>query len=154
SDRFRDLGFEVHEVFDADNFALHRAVDRFIAAATNADLAVFYFAGHGIQLFDRNVLLSTDANTKQANRIDALGLDLIEFMTKLRSAKPVRIALLVDACRDNPLSFDDTTSLLRRLAPSITTDTSALSRSASQRGLARTNLPIESSGTGETLLFF
>ena len=54
ADRLRDLGFEVTEVFDGDAFTLNRAAERFVAQAKGADLALFYFAGHGIQLFDQN----------------------------------------------------------------------------------------------------
>src|ERR1700738_2853196 len=51
ADRLRDLGFEVAEVFDGDSFTLNRAAERFLQEAKGADLALFYFAGHGIQLF-------------------------------------------------------------------------------------------------------
>src|SRR5262245_42938051 len=40
ADRFRDLGFEVTEAFDADGFALKRSSEHFLAEAGNADLAV------------------------------------------------------------------------------------------------------------------
>src|SRR6185503_20014383 len=49
ADRLRDLSFEVTEVFDANAFALQRAIDRFLATARGANLVLFYFAGHGIQ---------------------------------------------------------------------------------------------------------
>lgn len=41
--------------------------------------------------------------------------DLTQFMAKLREAGPVRVAFLIDACRDNPLTFDETVDLMRRL---------------------------------------
>ena len=56
ADRLRDQGFDVIEAVDADRFALERARTRFLNEARGADLALFYFAGHGVQLFDRNVL--------------------------------------------------------------------------------------------------
>ncbi|MET0868350.1 MAG: caspase family protein, partial [Pseudorhodoplanes sp.] len=62
ADRLRDLGFEVTEVFDGDAFTLNRAADRFVTQARSADLALFYFAGHGVQLFDQNFLLARDVD--------------------------------------------------------------------------------------------
>ena len=88
ADRLRDLGFEVTEVFDGDAFTLNRAAERFVAQAQGADLALFYFAGHGIQLFDQNFLLARDVDPNQISRVDDLGLDLTRFMAALRS--PVR----------------------------------------------------------------
>ena len=108
ADRLRDLGFEVTEVFDGDAFTLNRAADRFVSGARRgADLALFYFAGHGIQLFDRNVLLARDVDPRQAERVDELGLDLTRFTDGAAPSGAIRQALLIDACRDNPFSFED-----------------------------------------------
>jgi hypothetical protein len=158
ADRLRDLTFEVIELFDGDRFALGRAQERFLTEARNADLALVYFAGHGIQLFDRNVLLASDADPLTASRVEDLGLDLTALMARLRAAGPVRVALLIDACRNNPLTFDDTVQLLRRLGP--TTQDTAGGRGATpaapSRGLARVSLPADSAGrgAGETLVLF
>lgn len=115
ADRLRDLGFEVIEAFDADRADMRRASDRFVAAAGGADFALFYFAGHGVQLFDRNVLVARDADPATASNVEDLGLDLTAFAQRLKAVSPVRIALLVDACRDNPLSFDATVAFMRRV---------------------------------------
>lgn len=154
ADRLRDIGFDVTELFDGDTFALKRAADQFIASARTSDMALFYFAGHGIQLFDRNVLLARDAAPERINSIDELGLDLTAFMTRLRAVGPTRAALLIDACRNNPLRFEETIDLLRRLE----SKTSAAGRSATQptRGLATLTLPANQSqtGSGEMLVMF
>ncbi len=157
ADRFRDLGFEVIEAFNADRFSLERARKRFLDAARGADLALFYFAGHGIQLFDRNVLIARDADPATARGIDELGLDMTRLMADLRSAGPVRTALLIDACRDNPLAFEETVALLRRLQPATdsgATTAGATRSAAAKRGLSSVTLPAKGVGAGETLVFF
>ena len=159
ADRLRDLGFDVIEVFDADRFALKRASERFIADARNADLALFYFAGHGIQLFDRNVLLARDADPERARQIEDLGLDLTAFIAALRAAGPTRTAILIDACRNNPLGFDETVALMRRLdLPSSEKDAARrMTLNPSLRGLASITLPpgqLPGRGAGETLVLF
>lgn len=159
ADRLRDQGFEVIEAFDADRFALERARQRFLADARGADLALFYFAGHGIQLFDRNVLLVRDAAPAEAVSIAELGLDLTQLMADLKAAGPVRSAVLVDACRDNPLGFEATVDLLRRLQPAVPGAAPlAGARGAARgpaRGLSVVQLPSrQGSGAAETLAFF
>ncbi len=157
ADRLRDQGFEVIEAFNADRFALGRARQRFLDAARGADLALFYFAGHGIQLFDRNVLIARDAEPSQAKAISELGLDMTQLMTDLRAAGPVRAALLIDACRDNPLGFEETVALIRRLG---TADGSPQGKepglAVASRGLGNVALPADrgAAGAGETLVFF
>jgi len=153
ADRLKDLGFEVFELFDADAFAMGRAADAFLRAAQSADLALFYFAGHGVQLFDRNFLLARDVDPLAASEPAELGIDLAEFMGKLKRAGPVRQALLIDACRDNPLSFEATISLMQRLQGPAAAPTEQLARSVKRSGLANVALPQQSAGA-ETLVFF
>ena len=157
ADRLRDLGFEVVEAFDADRADIKRATDRFISAARGADLALFYFAGHGVQLFDRNVLVARDADPATAASLDDLGLDLTAFVQRLKAGSPVRIAAMIDACRDNPMSFDATVAFMRRAG----TATGAASTAGQMsRGLAP--ITVERAGTAgsgptsaaETLIFY
>jgi hypothetical protein len=159
ADRLRDLGFEVTEVFDGDAFTLNRAADRFVTQARNADLALFYFAGHGIQLFDQNFLLARDVDPNNIAQVADLGLDLTGFTARLRSSGAVRIALLIDACRINPFPFEETVRLvdLVRKAGGGKTDAPA-DASAGARGLARVVLvepnKQRTDGNAETLFFF
>jgi hypothetical protein len=153
ADRMKDLGFEVFELFDADAFGMGRAAQDFLRAARGADLALFYFAGHGVQLFDRNVLLARDVDPFAATTPAELGIDLADFMDKLKRAGPIRQALLIDACRDNPLTFDATVSLMQRLQGPAAVATDQLARNVKRSGLASVALPQQSTGA-ETLVFF
>ncbi|MGI9478682.1 MAG: caspase family protein [Hyphomicrobiaceae bacterium] len=157
SDRLRTLGFAVTEAFDADAFALRRAIGVFMKSAKGADLAMVYFAGHGVQLFDRNFLLARDVNPLKARTADELGIDLTAFLARLRGAGAVRVALLIDACRDNPLGFDATVKLMQRLQGNAQQPASQLARSVRRSGLANMALPARATSAGEgaeTLIFF
>lgn len=157
ADRLRELGFEVTEVFDGDAFALNRAAERFVSQARGADLALFYFAGHGIQLFDQNFLLARNVDPNRIARIDDLGLDLTRFMTTMRSSGAVRQALLIDACRNNPFSFDETVRLVDLVRKAkIAEGEPAASDQGGNRGLARVILtePGRQAQGAETLFFF
>src|SRR5208282_2068341 len=86
-------------------------------------------------LFDRNYLLARDIDTLSVSSPSGLGLDLSEFMQRLRRSGAVRHALLIDACRDNPLTFDETVALVKRLkGPESAPATEAARRTS--RGLA------------------
>lgn len=157
ADRLRDLGFDVTEVFDGDAFTLNRAAERFVSQARGADLALFYFAGHGIQLFDQNFLLARNVDPNQIARIDDLGLDLTRFMTTLRSSGAVRQALLIDACRNNPFPFEETVRLVDLVRKAKAADGKAAAPElAGSRGLARVvlNEPGRQAQGAETLFFF
>jgi hypothetical protein len=160
ADRLRELGFEVTEVFDGDAFTLNRAADRFVTEARNADLALFYFAGHGIQLFDQNFLLARDVDPNNIAQVADLGLDLTQFTTRLRSSGAVRIALLIDACRINPFPFEETVRLVDLVRKAGGGKTGApADASAGARGLARVvlvepNNKQRTDGNAETLFFF
>ncbi|MGH6815055.1 MAG: caspase family protein, partial [Hyphomicrobiaceae bacterium] len=157
SDRLRSLGFEVVEALDADTLGLGRAAETFLGAAKSADLALFYFAGHGIQLFDRNFLLARDVDPATAKDGKDLGIDLSDFMDKLRHAGPVRIALLIDACRDNPLSFEQTVALMQRLHGASDRSPAELARAVKKIGLADIVMAARTGSAGrsaEALIFF
>ena len=156
ADRLRDLGFEVTEVFDGDAFTLNRAAERFVAQAKGADLALFYFAGHGIQLFDQNFLLARNVDPNQISRVDDLGLDVTRFMTTMRGSGAVRQALLIDACRNNPFPFEETVRLVDLVRKAKAADSKPAVEQGGNRGLARViiNEPGRQAQGAETLFFF
>jgi uncharacterized caspase-like protein len=157
ADRLRELGFDVTEVFDGDAFTLNRAAERFVSQARGADLALFYFAGHGIQLFDQNFLLARNVDPGQLSRVDDLGLDLTRFMTTLRNSGAVRQALLIDACRNNPFSFEETVRLVDLVRKAKAAEGKpAAPDQGDNRGLARVvlNQPDRQAQGAETLFFF
>src|SRR5712671_7546367 len=69
SESLKRLGFTVNTVTDADFDGFRRALLDFGRMAPNADMAVFYFAGHGVEIDGNNWLLPTDAELR--NDIDA-----------------------------------------------------------------------------------
>lgn len=92
-----DLGFSVTLVTDRSARRLARDLDNFVAdaEADKADVAVVYYAGHGIEAGGENFLVASDAKGET-------GLSPVsEFLAQLRSSVPVSIILL-DACRSNP----------------------------------------------------
>src|SRR5215831_6738087 len=75
SESLKRLGFTVNTVTDADFDGFRRALRDFGRLATKADMAVFYFAGHGVEIDGNNWLLPTDAQLKSDldARTEAIG---------------------------------------------------------------------------------
>jgi hypothetical protein len=102
ADVFRKAGFDsVALKTNVSKLEFNRALRQFMDAAQDADIAVLYYAGHGIQVRDMNYMIPVDA--KLATEIDAedeaVSLDRIAMA--LEPAKRLRLIIL-DACRDNP----------------------------------------------------
>lgn len=107
SDRLRKAGFEVDELHDADRSetatALAHLRDRLKAAGPGA-VALFYFAGHGLQSHGVNYLIATDAPIGEAADIARFGLDADTVMAAMmRGGADVNI-LVLDACRPNQVA--------------------------------------------------
>jgi uncharacterized protein len=94
-------GFEVTSLQEQDLNSLNRALLDFRRKADAADVAVVYFAGHGVAVGGINYLLPVDVNAEKAEDLDFSAIDANKVVAAVRGAKRVRIVIL-DACRDNP----------------------------------------------------
>ena len=124
ADVLREAGFRVILKRDADTRELRNAVREFATELRRADVGLFYFAGHGVQLTGTNYLLPVGADIRSAADAEDLSLDVNYVLrTMEESQTQVRIVIL-DACRNNPYSHSFR-SLGRGLAP-ITAATGSL----------------------------
>lgn len=96
------LGFDTVVALDADRAQMEQAVEQFAAKTDTADVALFYYAGHGLQYQGANYLLPVDASLQSAASLRRL-TRLNDIVSDVRRAKALRI-LMLDACRDNPLA--------------------------------------------------
>jgi uncharacterized caspase-like protein len=65
-------------------------------------VAVFYFAGHGVQVKDRNYLLPVDADIQREDEIPYATLDVNQVLDKMDRARSRVNIVILDACRNNP----------------------------------------------------
>ena len=100
------LGFTVTVLEDADKRKLHKAVIDFCSALEEAGpdtVALFYFAGHGIQYQGTNYLLPVDAEMPSTRYLSSGGFPVDEIVNELSRATRKANVIVLDACRDNPL---------------------------------------------------
>lgn len=126
ADVLQTAGFDVMLSVDPDQQQLGNDLLGFFDKTQDADVALFYFAGHGIQIETKNFLLSKSAQVLNPLLIDQDGFELGKILEAMTRQAKLSIAI-VDACRDNPLAdalLENTTSasrsawgLARGLAP-------------------------------------
>ena len=99
---FKAAGFDSVEVRqDLGVVDFKRAVRDFFDAAQASDVAVVYYAGHGIQVGDTNYLIPVDARLASEIDVQDEAVSLDRIMMMLQPAKRLRLVIL-DACRENP----------------------------------------------------
>src|SRR5262249_34091973 len=91
------LGFEVVKTFDANKRDMDIALQRFARVATNADSALFYYAGHAMQYQGRNYLMPVDAELEDEVSLRYNMVAIEDVRVALDRASGVKIMIL-DAC--------------------------------------------------------
>src|SRR5215813_6342029 len=86
---------------DLGNLEFKRALRDVFAVAKGADIAVVFFAGHGIQIADQNFLIPVDAQLAQDYDATDEAISLDRIIEAIEPAARLRLVVL-DACRDNP----------------------------------------------------
>jgi uncharacterized caspase-like protein len=104
AETFKKAGFDV-VVSRNDLGALEtrRALRDFADSAADADIAVIYYAGHGIEVDGTNYLIPVDAKLERDNDVFDEAFSLDRILLAVEPAKKLRLVIL-DACRDNPFS--------------------------------------------------
>jgi len=96
------VGFsKVTTLADLDRNGLLDALKRFAGEAENADWAVVYFAGHGLEVAGLNYLVPVDAKLVSDRDIAFEAVAHDQVLRSVEGAKKLRLVIL-DACRDNP----------------------------------------------------
>ena len=129
-DSLRRLKFDVIELYDPDFRDLNSGVRAFGIRAASADVAVVYYAGHGVQVDRENYLIPVDAKLERERDLLYEAMPLDRLLGEVSQASQIGIVLL-DSCRTNPF--------IERVARSLTIAGRAV---ATTPGLARVdNVP-------------
>jgi uncharacterized caspase-like protein len=100
---FERLGFKVMKVQDATYDQMRRALLDFGRAARGAEVAIVYYAGHGIEVAGENWLVPVDAELRSDIDVEHESIGLKGVMLTVENAKRLGLVIL-DACRNNPFA--------------------------------------------------
>ena len=87
---------------DLDKASLDRVVQAFGAQLSGADVGLFYYAGHGVQVRGENYLIPVDANPTKEVDVDFQMLDANLVLRQMEGAGTRLNIVILDACRNNP----------------------------------------------------
>jgi tetratricopeptide (TPR) repeat protein len=109
------LGFDVVDGRNLDRRGFDDVIRAFGRKLDGADLALFFYAGHGLQVGGRNYLVPVDAKLERPGDLSLDAVDVAMVLAQMEAEKRVNLVFL-DACRDNPLSRSLARSLGTRSA--------------------------------------
>lgn len=125
SEKLTSLGFEVVTGIDLDLAGMQNTVRQFVRGLSGADIAIFYYAGHGLQVNGGNYMAPIDANLRSYDDLDFETVPMNLVLSAMERNAKVNMIFL-DACRDNPLAIN--------LARSMGTRSAAVGRGLAQVG--------------------
>lgn len=98
----RELGFEAEVLTNVGLKALEQAVDRFVAKLGPSDTALFFYAGHGVQLGGENYLIPVDFDAKDEADAKYVAYSASRIHDRMDASGASLNILVLDACRNNP----------------------------------------------------
>lgn len=98
----KDLGFEVTTLTDATLSQMQEARIDFTLKIQNYDVALFYYAGHGIEVDGTNFLIPVDAQLNEKIRIEYEAFDVNDISKSFSLNSQNTNIMILDACRNNP----------------------------------------------------
>lgn len=103
STKLKELGFEVVSGFDLDSRGMRDTVREFGTKLRGADVAMFFYAGHALQVNGRNYLAPVNTDIRHEGDLDFETIPM-DFVQRQMERETKTVLLFLDACRDNPLS--------------------------------------------------
>jgi Caspase domain len=100
---FQRLGFSVKTLHNATFDDMRRALLQFGRDARGSEMAVVYFAGHGMEVGGENWLIPVDAELRSDRDVENEAISLKSAMLQVANATGLGLVIL-DSCRDNPFA--------------------------------------------------
>lgn len=96
------LGFTVIKELNADKSKMEKVIYEFSRRLNDYNVALFYYAGHGIQVGGRNFLLPTDAVLEDKIAAEFEAVDVSKVVSQFERYPNNTNIVILDACRNNP----------------------------------------------------
>lgn len=105
--KLNGLDFEVSHLQDGNRRRMRKALQQFAAQAEDADVLLFYFAGHGVQVNGRNYLVPAKTRIERVEDVPRTTVALDEVYRIFWDSNAAVKIVILDACRDNPFVEPD-----------------------------------------------
>ena len=102
ADALRGAGFEVILRQDQDLIGMEQALTEFAGALAGKETALFYFAGHAVQVDGENYLIPVREEIQSTIQAKSRGVSLEDVLGRIRLSGIKTALVFLDACRDNP----------------------------------------------------
>lgn len=99
----RGFGFEVIERKNLSLEGMSQAIAEFGSRIGGSEAALFYYAGHGVQVKNQNYLMPVNARVDSDAAIPYQGIDVNRVLDEMDNAKSAANIVILDACRNNPI---------------------------------------------------
>lgn len=101
--KLAELGFEITKIEDPNLDDFRNSVLDFTFKAETAEIALIYYAGHGVESGGENFLIPADINVKDRSLVAPVAVSLEELLFAVDRARQLRIVIL-DSCRVDPFA--------------------------------------------------
>jgi uncharacterized caspase-like protein len=98
----KTLGFEVIKRLNAKKVEMEQAIREFSEKLPEYNVALFYYAGHGIQVGGENYLIPTDAVLDKESDCQWEAVQVNTIVRQFEQVPENINIIILDACRDNP----------------------------------------------------
>ena len=116
----RRFGFEVIARKNLTKEEMDEAITDFGRKIADSDAALFYYAGHGLQVKGQNYMVPVDANIDSEAKVPYRAVNINQLLEEMDSSKSRVNIVMLDACRNNPISGKFRSGASRGLAPPST----------------------------------
>ena len=103
SEALMRLEFDVVSSYDQTIDGMRSSLREFYSKSKGAKVALFYYAGHGLQVNDKNYLIPVDAKLEEPGDLILETMELNRILTLMEERAGTNLVFL-DACRNNPLA--------------------------------------------------
>ena len=100
----RGFGFEVIERRNQTLEGMNQSIAEFGSKIGGSEVALFYFAGHGIQVKNQNFLMPVNAKIDSEAVVPYQGVNMNQVLDEMDNGNSSVNIVMLDACRNNPIS--------------------------------------------------
>ena len=112
----RRFGFEVVQKNNLNREEMDSAIAEFGRTIGNSEAALFYFAGHGLQVKGQNFIIPVDARIESEAQVSHKGININQLLDEMENSNSRANIVMLDACRNNPISGKFRSGATRGLA--------------------------------------